>query len=118
MTDSISFTKEEIEIIKEQLQVKVDKKFSSYFPNKARFLKESRVNKIFNNKNKGWHYFYVKYGKELYSFSNPIFLRNNTICLFYKATLCGGLCGGGSLDLWIKVNNKWEFFDLLYLWMS
>ena len=43
-----------------------------------------------------------------YEYSSPIFLRNNSYCLFYLEKHCdGGLCGNGGLTLYIKRKNKW-----------
>lgn len=47
-------------------------------------------------------------GIYFFSFSKPIFIRNNTICLFSIATLCGGSCGGFETYFLRKINGKWS----------
>jgi hypothetical protein len=54
----------------------------------------------------------------LHSISRPIFLRNNSLCLFYSDYACGPLCGGGSLSFYKKENGKWRHYWGLSLWHS
>ena len=44
-----------------------------------------------------------------YFFSKPIFLRDNTICLFYNETLNMGPVGSSAkINIYIRRNNRWE----------
>jgi len=51
-------------------------------------------------------------------FSKPIFIRNNTLCLIYKATYCGPLSGMGGWEFYRLVNEKWENWISLTMWFS
>ena len=86
----------------------------------SRLIKADTVTKIFKNGDlfSGWDYFRKNYGRELYSFSKPIFLRNNTICLFYFGDRCGELCGEGGLYIYIKKNGVWKMKYPVYSWVS
>lgn len=53
-----------------------------------------------------------------WEFSVPIFLRNDTYCLFYSGYHCGALCGGGSLVLYKKENGRWTEVKYYCLWVS
>ncbi len=66
----------------------------------------------------GWNYFHEYYGRTLYTFSRPLFLRGNTICIFYVARTCGSLCGQGTICLYIKKDGKWVKQYLLDYWIS
>lgn len=69
---------------------------------------------IFNDKSKGWSFFNKTYGNRFYSFSTPIFLRNNTLCAFFYSMTCGSWCGEGTFAIYRKENGKWVFLILLY----
>jgi hypothetical protein len=43
----------------------------------------------------------------VFEFSNPIYLRDNSICLVYMMYLCGNPCGTKELCFYKKENNKW-----------
>jgi hypothetical protein len=47
--------------------------------------------------------------KDLYLFSLPAFIRNNTIALFYVVHLCcGGIYGPVDLSFYRRENGKWQ----------
>lgn len=56
--------------------------------------------------------------KKMYSFSMPIFLRHNTICIFYSSYFCGMECGEGDLFVYLKEHGKWKRRIFLYGWQS
>ncbi|WGQ10136.1 hypothetical protein QG516_00515 [Pedobacter gandavensis] len=61
------------------------------------------------NKNKIYKYF---------MFSRPIFLRNNTICLFNYAQYCGFKCGIGKTAIYRKEHGRWRRLMVLSSWIS
>jgi len=86
---------------------------------KSTLISKDTVTKIFHRSDiPGWTYFYQHYGMRLYSFGKPIFLRNNTICIFYFGYGCGDLCGFGSLCIYIKENGCWKNKYTIYSWIS
>ncbi|HTE00559.1 MAG TPA: hypothetical protein VK668_14795 [Mucilaginibacter sp.] len=65
-----------------------------------------------------WQFFNKHYGKVFYEFSKPVFIRDQTICIFYIAYHCGEMCGRGELSIYIKGENKWKKVDSLLDWIS
>lgn len=47
------------------------------------------------------------------SFTKPIFIRNNTMCVFYYSEV-----DWGSFRLYIYQNGKWEYFSSLWEWVG
>jgi hypothetical protein len=85
-------------------------------------IKKDSINYAFGKSNKslidGWGYFHDHFGEGYYDFSKPIFIRNNTVCIFYKGHHCGWLCGDGVVAVYIKRGNKWIFKYGLSSWIS
>lgn len=85
----------------------------------AQAIPEDTMKAIFaHNLEKGWAYFYKKYGSKYYHFSKPILFRNNTLCLFYYSNGCGSFCGEGYLTLFRKEQGIWVKWLTLHSWVS
>jgi hypothetical protein len=82
------------------------------------FVKQDTVTAIFKNFSKNWEYFHKHIGRDFNEFSLPVFIRNDTYCLFYSANYCGGLCGGGSLVLYKKQKGVWIAVKSYCDWIS
>ncbi|AOW10718.1 hypothetical protein [Flavobacterium gilvum] len=54
-----------------------------------------------------------KYGTAIYSFSKPVFLRNNTICIFYYD---GNEMG--TLRTFMKINSEWKYYSMFFQWVN
>jgi len=52
--------------------------------------------------------------KYIYSFSKPIFIRNNSLCFFYLHYSFTHYVGEGTLMLFKKVNRKWVYIQWLF----
>lgn len=118
LPDSISLTSQELKYVMEQFKQNNGKKLSpSLIPN-SQHISRKKVDKIFSERDKGWTYFKKNFGKRLFSFSKPVYLRNNSICFFYFSSSCGSLCGSGGFSVYIKVNGIWYSYNSLSLWMS
>ncbi|SKA14755.1 hypothetical protein [Sediminibacterium ginsengisoli] len=87
------------------------------FP-QARILNADTIKAAFMERDKSWPYFHKQYGKSYYQVSVPIFLRNNTLCLFYTDYNCGPLCGQGAWVLYKKTGDKWESIKTFCRWIS
>ena len=83
-------------------------------------IKTDTVKKAMGDSAKVWEYFKKKYPKPfsytLHTFSRPVFIRNNTVCLFYSDSgRYGGLnpwnheedASSGELCIYIKDGNTW-----------
>jgi hypothetical protein len=53
----------------------------------------------------------------IYTFSKPIFLRNNTVCIFYVGKVNFAIKEG---EFWIykKIKSKWIKFSPVYRWVE
>jgi hypothetical protein len=84
----------------------------------VRIVEQDTVDAIFNVYSKHWAYFNKHIGRDFNEFSMPIFLRNDTYCLFYEANHCGGLCGEGKLALYKKEGGHWQVVKYYCQWIS
>ena len=50
----------------------------------------------------------------IYSFSKPIFLRDNTICFFYYHYSYSHFIGQGELSIYKKMDNQWKYLEVLF----
>lgn len=55
----------------------------------------------------GQLYFFEKHPNGFYEFTKPIFLRNDTICIFYCGLNCGTLCSDDRLMIFKKEKGEW-----------
>lgn len=84
----------------------------------SQMLLSDSARNIFNDRSRGWPYFTKKYQSVLYSFSQPIFIRNDTLCVFYFGYACGELCGEGKFVVFKKTLAGWKPYVHIYGWMS
>ncbi len=116
--DSSLFTPTEQELIRIQIGNPALKKWNADLVDHADFISRDTLNAIFKDGNRSWTYFHKRYGSSFHSFSAPIFLRNNTLCLFYSDYACGGLCGAGHTILYKKEEESWIVFKSFCYWIS
>ncbi len=79
---------------------------SNIFPD-YRIVSTDTIRNIFEDHADGWKYFHDHIGFRIFYLSCPIFFRNYTFCIFYSSFGCDGLCGGGAMCLYKKVDGKW-----------
>ena len=109
--DSIILSKYEKKYIEEQLAEQAGKIWNDNLLEKSKLTSRDTT--------------YKKYGysrlpndykpKTIYSFSRPIFLREDSICYFYYQEVQAGL-GYGQLGLYRSENGKWKFIQWFYSW--
>jgi len=81
-------------------------------------MSEESVYKILNNESLGWSYFLTYFGTSgYYVFSKPIFLRNDSLCIFYHAQY-QKIGGGGNLSVYKKVESIWVPWIDLMTWVN
>jgi hypothetical protein len=106
--DTLVFSQEE----KRYIETKITNlKFNAWRPGlieNSKFIQTNYLKKMVS-KPGGWQYFHRHFGSVVYWFSKPIFVRNNTLSIFYIGYSCDGLCGSENLSVYVKVNNKWTF---------
>lgn len=95
------------------------KKWTNDLVPNARIISSKTITNIFKVKSGGnWPVFKEKFGKDLYNFSAPVFLRNNSYCILYFNKRCGNLCGFGGYIIYKKTNNKWQSFKNYCAWIN
>jgi len=117
LSDTSTFSKEEIQSLKTERFHTIQRWTSESFPN-IKLVNADTVESIFRDNAKGWDYFYKTIGREFHSFSYPIFIRNFKYCLFYNDNHCGWLCGNGRLTLYKYDNGKWSEVKSYCNWIS
>lgn len=55
---------------------------------------------------------------KFYTYSVPLFNKEHTIAIIYKEFYCGNLCAAGTVEVYIKKNDKWEHYKSIGLWVS
>lgn len=97
--DKLVLTKKEVDYLKQQLTSAKEKIWrDSLFINSKRISADSMASFLVQNRD-----------SDLYQFSQPAFIRNNTIALFYVLHLCcGGIYGPVGLSFYRKNGTKWE----------
>lgn len=113
--DSLVLLKEEQQFIIKELQRQVDTSLWNQFeiPNSQSILKDT-ITAIFKDRANGWRNFYSTYGKSLFSFSIPIFFRDNQYCAFFYTNICGGLCGEEYFSIYRKEFGVWSLWITVY----
>ena len=97
LKDSLLLTKSEVEYIDGQLSKQ-----------NTDWIKKSFINSFYLKLEES------KSNKTIYSFSNPILIRDGTICIFYYEFVCGRLCGESHFDVYKKQKGKWVlYFSIL-----
>ncbi|WP_026752492.1 hypothetical protein [Sediminibacterium sp. C3] len=76
--------------------------------NSVRIMSKNATNEFFKDRRR----------KGYYSFSVPIFLKNDTYCLFYSDNHCGYECGEGHLKLYRNEKGKWTEVKTYCKWIS
>lgn len=117
LTDTTFYTKNELAFIKDKKYPLIKYWTKEYFRNTI-LVSDDTITAIFKDNSKGWAYFYKIIGRNFNTFSVPIFLRDDTYCLFYSDHHCGGLCGGGQLTLYKKEKEKWVKVKTYCSWIS
>lgn len=105
LMDSSTFSNDELTFIKDKQYPTLSKWTKELFTT-IKIISEDTLNSIFKDNSKWWNFFHKNVGQSFNTFSVPIFLRNDTYCLFYSDNHCGGECGDGRLILYKKERNK------------
>jgi hypothetical protein len=103
-SETIVFTAEEKLLIKGQIEMRGKDWLKRNFENVTITTRPDTI--------------YTKAAYELFNFTRPVFLRDNSICVFYQQNSCGALCGYGRLGLYRKLSGKWILVWTYYQWIS
>lgn len=112
--DSIKFSETEVKYIDTKIAEMNRYKWNKELFAGATLVPTDTINKIFGDRRKdGWAYLNAKGISKLYTIAPPIFLRNDTYCLFYYGYGCGDLCGQWEFALYKKEYGRWvKWFSL------
>jgi len=109
--DSIEFDNKEANYISEQGNILNTTHWSeNIFPN-AKIIHPSQFEQHF--KSFAFLELMDKLCYNVYTFSNPIFLRNHTVCLFYNEERTFSSFNDGEFNLYVLKNKKWELFTTI-----
>jgi len=112
------FSTEERAHINREIDKFINFKWRDGLVPQLKMISADTIKSIFADRLKSWRYFYNKYGLYIHEFTKPIFLRNNTICIFYKQFVCGDLCGFGTFDVYLLKEGKWVAEYHISSWIS
>lgn len=117
LDDSAFYSKEELAFIMKSIKTS-PVKWSNGLLGSVNVISKDTIDAIFKDKSKGWNYFNKHFGQSYHIFSVPIFLRNDSLCLFYSSTHCGYECGDGHFILYKRENGKWVVVKTYCNWIS
>lgn len=106
-SDSSFYTKEDFDFIKEKIKSSSFVWTSDMF-HSVRIMSKNATNEFFKDRRR----------KGYYSFSVPIFLIDDTYCLFYSDYHCGYDCGEGHFKLYRNEKGKWTEVKTYCKWIS
>jgi hypothetical protein len=116
---SLSLTDAEITYVNDQIGLLSQFKWQPGLFKRATLIHDDSLTEMFKgNILIGWNNFHQRYGKSYYRFSKPIFLRNSSVCFFYLENSCGGLCGRGDFNIYIKRKGVWVLVYNISNWVS
>ncbi|RZJ68413.1 MAG: hypothetical protein EOO50_01070 [Flavobacterium sp.] len=117
--ETITLSAAEIDfVISELAQANKNKNWSKGLIKNSRLVSEQEMDSIFLDKDKGYEYFKKNYGPVLDHVSKPVFLKNNTVGIFYKGTSGKPLSGGGGFSIYVKDDGIWKEYAMLTMSVS
>ncbi|MFD0751203.1 hypothetical protein ACFQZS_13715 [Mucilaginibacter calamicampi] len=117
--DSLMLSDSEIAYTLEQFEKTNNSKWSKALIEGAKQITKDTINSVFKDPRiDGWAYMYKKGINKFYSFSTPVFIRNDIYCIFYSDNSCGDLCGSGKLAIYKNENGKWTYWGTISSWIS
>lgn len=117
--ECLILTKSEKLYISEQLDKMKGHVWTNDLFKNSKMLNSGSLHRLIGKQGLGWHdKYYKRYKTGFYSFSKPIFIRNNTICIFSYSYNCGILCAYGETAIYIKDNGAWSKWLVISDWIS
>lgn len=107
LADTI-FSQKDKDCFVEQLKALNHFKWSMRQINHAKGISNRALSRLYRKKSH-WDAFQKKHSESIVGYSMPLFTREKSMALVYRATYCGSLCGGGALMLYKKILGKWMY---------
>jgi|GEM_PF-5672574 len=112
VSGEVSFSKSERAMILKWLYAKHSIDWTPALVGNARLINRVEVDSLMHDQNKLLNAF----PNGIFEFSQPLFLRNNTICLFYWGHSCFIACGYGHTRVYIKTASGWWPLATIFSW--
>jgi len=116
--DRLVLTQQERSYIQNEIKLQSDVTWTSQLFENGKVLTQATLDSLYRGSADSWTYFKEHYGSSLYRFSKPIFIRKNSLCLFYYSYICGNRCGAGKLRIFRKAGATWVPWLVAYQWES
>lgn len=116
--DRLVLTQQERSSIQNEIKLQAQVSWTSQLFENGKVLTQATLDSIYRDPNYSWTDFKAHYGASLYCLSKPIFIRNNSLCLFYYSYTCGDRCGEGKLRIFRKTGATWVPWLVAYRWAS
>jgi hypothetical protein len=116
------FTKKDIQFIRKQFNEVENFRLNQNLLKNMVVIPKDTLSKFQNDK-RGKHNFWDNYSKKygnkgFYTIGLPLFSYDKKTVIITIGFHCGGLCGGGSTEIYKKVNGKWISISTLESWVS
>jgi hypothetical protein len=113
--DSLTITVSERKMILEELASVGNHRWGSNLFSKSLLIRAEEADSIVKRISKTKDSLMVKLCTEIYTFSKPIFFRNDSLCIFYfdRSSV---LMREGGCWLYKKEKNEWKKYFQIYIW--
>lgn len=116
--DNIQLTDKEKEYLVKEMNSQRGKLWKDNLLKNSTVISRDSLTSIFSKNIDRWGYFHRKYGESYYSFTKPIFIRDNSICFFYFSYFHDTSFAGGEFAVFKKENGKWKYYMTIWEWTS
>lgn len=118
--DTSLFSFADVQFIKAQISNGQNFKWKSNKIIGSKVISSKKIARFFKNgPDEGWAEFNKQYKNGFATFSIPLFSVDKNICIVYRASHCGSLCGSGNIRLYKKIDGKWTFVQVIgMIWIS
>jgi len=116
--DSLVLTPEERRYIVQQVGQQNGKRWQEGNIQGAKLIPWDSIQVSFKTARNDWNKFHGNYGKEYYRFSAPMFLRGESLCLFYYEQYCGYDCANAEFSVFRRTKGRWELAFTFWGWVS
>jgi hypothetical protein len=113
--DSLAITDNEREMILKELKLLKNHRWKSNLFSKSLLIRAESADSIVKRISKTKDSLMVRLCTEIYTFSKPIFFRNDSLCVFYfeRNSL---LMREGECWFYKKENNEWKKYFRFFIW--
>lgn len=103
-------TQQERSYIQNQLQMQLKEVWTNDLFEKGTMVTTSELGSVYSDRGDGW--------PRLYRFSRPIFIRGQSLCIFYSGYSCGSRCGQWQWMVFEKKDGNWVHWIDIVKWVS